>query len=248
MPLDNYLPKFLHLENKVFKGRNPYEGYQRGFGLFHGDLKERILEDPLYVEASTLANGLTLISSERQMNLFLIVKFFLNRIPFGHIIEFGSYKCGNAFFLAYLVNKLYPGMRVYALDTFEGMPEPSPSCDWHSKGDFSEFSLDQAKELKKAFNLQNIFFIKGLFQDTAKVVLEDAKEICLAHIDSDLYDSVLFSYNAVKEKMVKGGYIIFDDVTAPSCIGATEAMEEALYHRDKKFAEQTTPHFVFRNL
>jgi len=53
----------------------------------------------------------------------LLVKFYLPRLPFGHIIEYGSYRGGSAFFMAAIAAKYLPRTQVYALDTFAGMPQ-----------------------------------------------------------------------------------------------------------------------------
>ena len=46
--------------------------------------------------------------------------------------------------------------------------------------------------------------------------------------------------------MVPGGYLVFDDATVSSCIGATEAVESLVVRRDGLNSEQIFPHFVFR--
>jgi hypothetical protein len=46
--------------------------------------------------------------------------------------------------------------------------------------------------------------------------------------------------------MVDGGYIIFDDATTSTCIGATEVVEDLIIRRDGLNSEQAWPHFVFR--
>jgi hypothetical protein len=46
--------------------------------------------------------------------------------------------------------------------------------------------------------------------------------------------------------MVKGGYVVFDDATVSSCMGATEIVEDLLIRRDGLNSEQIWPDFVFR--
>jgi hypothetical protein len=46
--------------------------------------------------------------------------------------------------------------------------------------------------------------------------------------------------------MIPGGYLVFDDATVSSCLGATEAVEDLLIRRDGLNSEQIFPHFVFR--
>src|SRR5690348_6042387 len=117
----NYLPTMGHIPDAMRKGRNVYEGYQRGWGLEFGTLRRDIAADKDYVDALRYASGRSVAAIDRLMNLFLLVKFYLPKLPFGHIIEYGSYRGGSAFFVAALANKFLPGARIYALDTYAGM-------------------------------------------------------------------------------------------------------------------------------
>lgn len=228
------------------KLRNVRDGYARGWGLQCGQFRESIREDPLYQEACRLAVGRSVVSEDNRMNIYLILKYFLPYVPFGHIVEFGSYKGGNALFMAYVVDRLYPGQKVYALDTFSGMPETALEIDAHSAGDFQDVDLPELREFAGRQGVKNIKFIKGLFQETAPSALAELKHIVLAHIDCDIYSAVAFSYDLVKQYMVPGGYVIFDDATTSSCLGATEAVEELVIRRDGLHSEQIFPQFVFR--
>jgi hypothetical protein len=228
------------------KSRSVRDGYARGWGLQCGQFRESIREDPLYQEACRLAVGRSVVSEDNRMNLFLILKYFLPFIPFGHIIEFGSYKGGNALFMAYVIDRLYPGRRVIALDTFSGMPQTESAIDAHSAGDFQDVDLDELREFVAQQGMTNLQCIKGLFQETAPTVLADLGTIVLAHIDCDIYSAVAYSYDLVKQYMVPGGYLIFDDATTSSCLGATEAVEELVIRQDGLHSEQIFPQFVFR--
>lgn len=245
--MESYLPAITGVVDAMRYGRNPYEGYQRGWGLEYGDLKTLISLDPLYKRASALANGYSIISEERRMNLFLLVRFFLQKISKGHIIEFGSYRGGNAMFLAILAKELFPGMKIYALDTFQGMPPTNSSIDLHQYNDFSDANYTNLLEMKEKNKIDNLIIVKGLFEDTAEGALRDAGSIALAHIDCDISSSVLFSYQAVIRHMIQDGYIVFDDATTSTCIGATEIVEEHLIRGAGLHSEQIWPHFVFRS-
>ena len=68
----------------------------------------------------------------------------------------------------------------------------------------------------------------------------------LSHIDCDLYDGVMASYEGSRTKMVPDGYIVFDDPLVSSCLGALEAIESLVIRRDGLYAEQVFPHLVYR--
>ena len=244
--MESYLPEMIGMTKGIRSGRSVYEGYQRGWGLEFGGLRDKVSQDPLYNEALQFARGRTILAEQNRMNIFLIIRFFLSRIPFGHIIEFGSYLGGNAIFMAYVAGKLYPGIKVYALDSFKGMPAPDKAVDAHTEGDFGNVDLDELRRFVRDSSITNLVLVKGYFEDTAEDVLNEAKHIALAHIDCDIYPSVKYSYEVVRRYMVGGGYIVLDDATSPSCIGATEAVESLIIRRDGMNSEQISPHFVFR--
>jgi hypothetical protein len=245
--MTDYLPDVPYISNKFRLGRNIYEGYQRGTFLENGYLRERIGADPDFQDAIGYASDRTLVTPDRLMNLFLLLKFFLPRLPPGDIVEFGSYRGGSAFFLARLAVKFLPETRIFGLDTFAGMPATDPSVDAHSEGQFADSSIEEVLAAKAHHSLGNLEFVKGLFQDTAPALLERAKPLVLTHIDCDIYNAVKYSYLVCKPHMMPMGYYVFDDATAASCIGATEAVEECVIREDGLHAEQIFPHFVFRH-
>jgi Macrocin-O-methyltransferase (TylF) len=244
--MDSYLPELTGLSKSIRQGRNVYEGYQRGWGIQFGGLRDKILADPLYIEAFSVATDRTIMSEENRMNIYLLMRFFLAKIPFGHIVEYGSYRGGSAIFMAYVAKRLHPGMKVFALDSFVGMPQTDKNVDAHSKGDFSDVDIDKLQARVEELKLDNLVLVKGFFEDTNDDVMVQASNISLAHIDCDIAPAVKYSYEGVKPYMVNGGYIVFDDATVSSCIGATEVVEDLLIRRDGLNSEQIWPHFVFR--
>lgn len=244
--MEPYLPELKGITQGIRQGRNVYEGYQRGWGLQFGGLREKVLGDPLYKEAFAVARDRTIMSEENRMNIFLLLRFFLDKIPFGHIVEYGSYRGGSAIFMAYVVQKLYPGMKVFALDSFEGMPPTDKNVDAHNAGDFADVDLEKLQARVDELKLDNLVLVKGFFENTNDAVMAQAGKISLAHIDCDIAPAVKYSYEGVRPFMVEGGYLVFDDATVSSCIGATEVVEDLLIRRDGLNSEQIWPHFVFR--
>lgn len=223
-------------------GRNLREGYQRGWSLQFGDLVKTIEADPLY-KAARKAGEWSMIMPNKVHNLFILLTCFLQRLPCQNVIEFGSYRGGNAMFTGYILKHLYPGAKVYALDTYSGMPDTDPLRDLHQPGDFLEASLPALEERAQLFRLENIVPVKGLFADTFPSL--KGIEFGLAHIDCDIYPGVKYAQDAVWPQMAKGGYIVYDDADVSSCIGATEAAEDLLI--DKRIhTEQVWPHWVVR--
>ena len=243
---DDYLPAVAWVDQRMRKGRSPRDGYVRGWGLQFGELRQKVREDPLYREAVALTAGRSVLSEDNRLNLFLILRFFLPRLPFGHVAEFGAYRGGNAMFMARVLQHTRPGAKVYAFDTFAGMPRTDPSIDAHQAGDFADVDLDELRSVAASAGLDNLELVQGLFADTVTPWLARCGPVALAHVDSDIYSAIASAYDGVKQYMVPSGYIVFDDATVASCLGATEAVEELVIRRDGLHAEQIFPQFVFR--
>jgi predicted O-methyltransferase YrrM len=174
------------------------------------------------------------------------MKFYLPRLPFGHIVEFGSYKGDSAIFMAALAETFVPGVQVIAFDTFSGMQATDPSVDAHRDGDFSDVDLVELRQYVEQVGLKNLIFVQGLFEDTALAVLQQKNPLALVHIDCDLRSAVAYAYDTAKPHVVPGGYWVFDDAFIPDCVGEAEAVEDLLIKRDGLNSEQLFPHYVFR--
>ena len=244
---DDYLPK-MTIPDTFRHGRNVHDGYQRGWGLEFGGLDALVNQDPLFQQAVAAVDGRSVQDTYRQKNLFLLIKFYLRKIAPGCIIEFGSYRGGSAIFMAHLCRALSPQTQVYALDTFAGMPETDRAIDAHSGGDFANTDFEELQAYVSQLGLSNLHLVRGPFEATTPNLLATCGPVALAHIDCDIRSAVAYSYNVVKPAMCEGAYIVFDDATVSSCIGATEVVEQDVIARDGLRSEQIFPHFVFRHV
>jgi predicted O-methyltransferase YrrM len=204
-------------------------------------LADRVRADGLFQDAGKTAGIASLIPEPKRMNLFLLMTHYLPKLEHRNVVEFGTYRGGNALFMANVMRVIDPDAKVYALDTFEGMPETDKIRDAHSAGDFADANLDGLRKAKRDLKLDNLIIVKGFFSDT----FPDLQgPFGLAHIDCDIYSAVKYAQEAVWPKMSPGGYVVYDDAEISSCIGATEAVEELI--QTGKHSEQVWPHFVFR--
>jgi Macrocin-O-methyltransferase (TylF) len=217
----------------------------RGWGLQFGSLQQFVEGETLFREALRAATSLeSWISSEKRANLYLILTRFLPRLIEKNIIEFGAFKGDIAVFMTTILREVAPTSKIYALDTFNGMPVTDNTIDDHNAGDFSDCSLEALQDKACALGLTNLVPVSGLFQTTFPNFPVSIK-FGLAHIDADIYESIKYAQDAVWPRMTKGGYLVYDDVTVSSCIGTTEAVEEFIKQRHVH-CEQSWPHFVFR--
>jgi predicted O-methyltransferase YrrM len=234
------------VEPGIRKGRNPAEGYARGWGIEFGGLKEQLLADPVYLQCRTVARGRTVQAELRRMNLYLLIKHYLGVLPPGNVLELGAYKGGSALSMANAMMHFLPQAQLIACDTFAGMPYADKAIDVHNPGDFADVDLDELRAFAASSGLTNLRFVKGRFEETLPALLPEIGPLALVHIDCDVHEAIVYAYEAVKDRLVPGGYLVFDDTTTSTCIGATEAVEELVVRRDGRFSEQIFPHHVFR--
>jgi predicted O-methyltransferase YrrM len=234
----------LGVASGVRSARVPRDGYARGWGLQFGDLSAKIEGEALYKSALASMGIHSWIIPAKRMNLYLLMTRFLPKLKERHIVEFGAFKGGNALFMALVMREIDATAKVFALDTFTGMPEADKSIDAHNTGDFSDTSLANLQQRVAELGLTNLIPVKGLFQDTFPTLAPDIS-FGLAHIDADIYSSVKYAQDAVWPRMTNGGYVVYHDAEVSSCIGATQAVEELIMER-RVHSEQIWPHFVFR--
>lgn len=239
----------LDMPRVIERGRCVYDGYQRGNGLSHGDLANKVWNDPVFRKAYSAARDIpavrTMCTEDRLMNLFLLIKFFLGDLGSQNIIEYGTFKGGSALFMAILLKEYHPHARIFALDTFEGMPDGINALDLPPPDDFADTNLEVLRFTANSLGLDNVEFVKGLIQDTAPAVYAEAKDFGLAHVDVVLHEAVVYAQDSIWDIMPAGGYIVYDDATEPTCPGATRAVEKMITQRNISI-EQVWPHIILR--
>jgi hypothetical protein len=236
----------VQVQNRIRRGRNPYEGYLRGIGLAIPSIASKVTMDPDFQQARLIAGDRTIVDEANLSNIFLLFKFFVPSLPFGHIVEFGSFKGGSAIFMSVLAQRFLPNAQVLAFDTFAGMPTTDDTVDYHCPGDFCTVDLSDLRDYAERIGLRNLKFVPGRFEETASPTLQEIGRVSLCHIDCDIRSAIEFAYDATRPYMVPGGYWVLDDPLAPTCLGAAEAVEDLLIRRDALNAEQVWPHPVFR--
>jgi len=168
----------------------------------------------------------SLISADRFWVLYSLSKQAL-KIE-GDFCEFGVYKGGSAYLLLQLLKKYNLNKKLNLFDTFVGMLETDAKKDWHKKGDFSDTSLEKVENLLEHSNRCKFYpgHIPITFQNT------ELTKISFAHIDLDLYQSILETIHFVYPRLSTGGFIVFDDYGFATCPGARQAVDEYFKHHD----------------
>jgi O-methyltransferase len=139
----------------------------------------------------------------------------------GDVVECGVFRGGTALLEAMVLTGNDRNLHLF--DSFEGMPKTSDGLDRFDQGDFSGTSADAVAALLRPYPF--VWMHVGFIPDTFHGLKIDS--ISWAHIDVDLYQSVLDSIHYIYPRLVPGGFMVFDDYGYPSCPGARRAVDEA---------------------
>ncbi|RVT90698.1 hypothetical protein EOD42_23135 [Rhodovarius crocodyli] len=146
----------------------------------------------------------------------------------GDIVEFGTYGGTWMEMLARVVEKQANGRTLWGFDSFEGLPEPDTAKDgtiWH-KGQYAATLEDVSAQLRVQ-DRPFLKLVKGWFCDTLPVEpAASVRKIAYARIDGDLYSSCVDCLAYLKDRLVDGAILVFDDWQFSINHGETLAFRE----------------------
>lgn len=123
----------------------------------------------------------------------------------GHIMEFGVYQgystriMRDELWRAKLWDRRQWGKKIYACDSFEGLPETYENLP---KGNF-------ATPVPK---LNRVRIVKGFFDTSLTPELAaEVKQVSLAHLDADLYSSTVCVLDWLTPLLGSGSLLLFDE-------------------------------------
>ncbi|MEK9570669.1 MAG: TylF/MycF/NovP-related O-methyltransferase [Paracoccaceae bacterium] len=166
----------------------------------------------------SMVSKYSLVSNDRIWVLNCLAKQALH--VEGEFWECGVYKGGTAMMLAQVVSTA-KDKKLRLFDTFEGMPATDPNLDYHREGDFSDNSLSAVRQRVGCESF--VEFHAGLIPKTFKDL--GSRDIAFAHVDVDIYQSVLDCCEFIYPRLSPGGVLVFDDYGFPSCPGARAAVD-----------------------
>lgn len=163
----------------------------------------------------------TMLSEKRLYSLFTLTKQMCIDNLAGNVIECGVAAGGSTALLAYVVKKYSKSpRRVFAFDSFEGMPKPTEN-DRHGGINADETGWgsgtcsapeESVKEICTRLGVWDIVTpIKGYFEDTLPVKRDCVGMIGLLHLDSDWYESTNTILHNLYDRIVNHGVMQIDD-------------------------------------
>lgn len=170
----------------------------------------------------------TLVDPQRCWMLVQMMQQALS-LP-GCFAEFGVFRGGTALLAARILRGASDKRALHLFDSFAGMPKTSAGEAFDS-GDFSQTSEAMVRGLIEPVGPNTNFHVGFIPQTFAGLNLGP---IAFAHVDVDLYQSVLDCVEFIYPRLVVGGIIVFDDYGFPSCTRAREATDIAFSRLPEK--------------
>jgi len=168
-------------------------------------------------------------STMQVFNRYCIYHMIMSREVRGDVIELGVGTGKNSFHLARVVDDLSLNKRVYACDTFQGLPYTDEGTGIESslkKGGWFHITLEQFRlEIAKEKLNGVLIPVQGLIEKTLPAQLKD-KRFCFAWLDMDLYKPTVLGYKFLEDRISVGGILGFHDYKNKMCPGIVKAVDE----------------------
>ena len=161
----------------------------------------------------------------------------------GDIVECGIWRGGVVIYMSYL----FPEKTIWGLDSFDGFQNIEDAVfkyDGHERhthdfdahnpmsvrGGYSiKIDEEHVKQNIRTFGLEpdkDIKLIKGFVRDTTNPQNCPIEKIALLRIDVDAYSATLETLTNLYDKVVPGGYIVFDDIPLYECQDAIKEFKK----------------------
>jgi len=131
----------------------------------------------------------------------------------GDYLEFGVFR-GTSFIMASKLAQTYnmPAMRLFAFDSFEGLPNSEGKAFTQSEFLCSEVLFKKIIE-KAGVDLSKVVIVKGFYSNILNENIKNKHNIkaTIVHIDCDLYSSTKEVLDFIENIVTHGTILIFDD-------------------------------------
>lgn len=151
---------------------------------------------------------------EQRMNMYhLVSQVLIYEVP-GDFVELGCHTGQSAVLIKKVIDHYDKTRQLHVFDSFEGLPEvkPEDGNTKYAKG-MLKTTLESLLSNFKQVGLEPPVMHVGWFNDTLPTELPE--KLAFAHLDGDLYDSILVSLENVYPRLSKGAVCLIDDYCDP---------------------------------
>ena len=172
----------------------------------------------------------SMIGRRRMGNLReLAEEVLFNRVP-GDFIETGVWRGGACIYLRAILEAYgVRDRRVWAADSFEGLPPPDPAYPADAGDTFHTYTelavpIEAVKRNFEKYGLldEQVAFLKGWFKDTLPGA--PTGPLAILRMDGDMYESTMDALTHLYDRVSQGGYVIVDDYRVVE--GCRKAVDE----------------------
>jgi O-methyltransferase len=161
--------------------------------------------------------AVTMIGRARLENIERCLEDVLARGVPGDCIETGVWRGGGSIYMRAVLNAYgATDRRVWAADSFEGLPAPNPRYPADQSSTFHEspqlaVSLEEVRANFERFGLldESVVFLKGWFSETLPSTHDQTWS--LVRLDGDMYESTMDALTHLYPNLSTGGWLIVDD-------------------------------------
>jgi O-methyltransferase len=158
----------------------------------------------------------TMVSPERLWNVRDAAEAVVREGVPGDFVETGVWRGGLCIMAKAVFAATGANRRVYACDSFRGLPEITDGVDAPLKlheNPLLSISVEQVRENFARFNLldEDVVFVEGWFADTMPRLREQVGQVAILRLDGDYYTSTREVIDPLYDKVSPGGFIIVDD-------------------------------------
>ncbi|KIQ77603.1 hypothetical protein RW25_28450 [Bacillus sp. L_1B0_8] len=158
----------------------------------------------IYKLAEENANMTTI---DRLVNMYHLLGQTLVFEVEGDVLELGCNEGKTSVFLQMLMDYYESSKELHVYDSFQGLPKRGIHDEYLNEGDCLT-SKDKLLENFKEYNLKTPFIHAGWFNETLKQIPD---KISFAYLDSDFYDSIHDSLEAIYPRLTKNAIVVVDD-------------------------------------
>jgi O-methyltransferase len=153
-------------------------------------------------------------SVEQRMNMYHLVSQAIAYNVEGDLVEVGCNEGQSSVLITKVIKSFDSSKKLHVYDSFEGLPSArTEDGNSYKKGDLAT-TQDVLVNNFKLHSLELPIIHNGWFDNTLPDGLPE--KICFAHLDGDLYDSILVSLKYVYPRLSKGAVCLIDDYCDPS--------------------------------
>lgn len=175
-------------------------------------------------------------SVEQAINIYHLLYHCLIFGIEGDVVELGCHEGITSLLLRMTMNEASTDKTLYVYDSFEGLPQPNAQDGKRFKKGQLASSQEALEANFRRLKLAPPVICKGWFAETLPTQLPN--KICFAHLDGDLYESILDSLKHVYPKMAPGGVILIDDYFDPKILNVNPILPGVKKACDEFFADK----------